>query len=180
MRELIRGRANLVVCTRGPEHDLEVYTGVLILAAQYLLAYLLARCPGFSGRRPVLYLLPLRRPRAELGARARGRRPCRRLRRRLRTMAALLLTLFPASLLPSSQPPASAYRTLSRRAALLPLLTAPAAVSAFPNPFANPEEEKRKAEKEAAEKQRLADKQAEFMRVRKERMAAEVRLQVVG
>ena len=92
---------------------------------------------------------------------------------------ALLLTLFPASLLPSSQPPpASAYRTLSRRAALLPLLTAPAAVSAFPNPFANPEEEKRKAEKEAAEKQRLADKQAEFMRVRKERMAAEVRLQL--
>ena len=53
-------------------------------------------------------------------------------------------------------------------------------MSAFPNPFANPEEEKRKAEKEAAEKQRLADKQAEFMRVRKERMAAEVRLQVVG
>ena len=95
-------------------------------------------------------------------------------------MAALLLTLFPASLLPSSQPPASAYRTLSRRAALLPLLTAPAAVSAFPNPFANPEEEKRKAEKEAAEKQRVADKQAEFMRVRKERMAAEVRMQVVG
>ena len=95
-------------------------------------------------------------------------------------MAALLVTLFPASLLPSSQPPAPAYRTLSRRAALLPLLTAPAAVSAFPNPFANPEEEKRKAEKEAAEKQRLADKQAEFMRVRKERMAAEVRLQVVG
>ena len=93
-------------------------------------------------------------------------------------MAALLVTLFPASLLPSSQPPAPAYRTLSRRAALLPLLTAPAAVSAFPNPFANPEEEKRKAEKEAAEKQRLADKQAEFMRVRKERMAAEVRLQL--
>ena len=92
-------------------------------------------------------------------------------------MAALLLSLFPASLLPS-QPPASAYRTLSRRAALLPLLTAPAAVSAFPNPFANPEEEKRKAEKEAAEKQAAADKQAMFMKVRKERMAAEVRLQV--
>jgi hypothetical protein len=51
-------------------------------------------------------------------------------------------------------------------------------VSAFPNPFANPEEEKRKAEKEAAEKQAAADKQAMFMKVRKERMAAEVRLQV--
>ena len=176
MRELIRGRANLVVCTRGPEHDLEVYTQEFSFYSSTVHTCFLLR----STFEAVLYLLPLRRPRAELGARARGRRSCRRLRRRLRTMAALLLTLFPASLLPSSQPPASAYRTLSRRAALLPLLTAPAAVSAFPNPFANPEEEKRKAEKEAAEKQRLADKQAEFMRVRKERMAAEVRLQVVG
>ena len=172
MRELIRGRANLVVCTRGPEHDLEVYTQEFSFYSSTVHTCFLLR----STLEAVLYLLPLRRPRAELGARARGRRPCRRLR----TMAALLLTLFPASLLPSSQPPASAYRTLSRRAALLPLLTAPAAVSAFPNPFANPEEEKRKAEKEAAEKQRFADKQAEFMRVRKERMAAEVRLQVVG
>ena len=151
------------------KHGLEVYTGVLILAAQYLLAYVLARVEGFS----CTYSPSDDRARSSVLA-PRGRRPCRRLR----TMAALLLTLFPASLLPSSQPPASAYRTLSRRAALLPLLTAPAAVSAFPNPFANPEEEKRKAEKEAAEKQRLADKQAEFMRVRKERMAAEVRLQV--
>ena len=148
-------------CTRGPEHDLEVYT---------------QEFPFYSSRVhiaavPVLTPPPTRR---------RGARCSRLVAAVCRTMAALLLTLFPASLLPSSQPPASAYRTLSRRAALLPLLTAPAAVSAFPNPFVNPEEEKRKAEKEAAEKQRLADKQAEFMRVRKERMAAEVRLQVVG
>merc|ERR1711865_238679 len=97
--------------------------------------------------------------------------------RRLSTMAALLLALSPASLLPSSQPPAPAYRTLSRRAALLPLLAAPAAVSALPNPFANPEEDKRKAEKEAADKQRSADKQAMYVKVRKERMAAEARAQ---
>ena len=97
---------------------------------------------------------------------------------RLSTMAALLLALSPASLLPSSQPPAPAYRTLSRRAALLPLLAAPAAVSALPNPFANPEEDKRKAEKEAADKQRSADKQAMYVKVRKERMAAEARQQV--
>ena len=169
MRELIRGRANLVVCTRGPEHDLEVYTQEFSFYSSTVHTCFLLRTA-----QAVLYLLPLRRPRAELGARVSWPSSLSSLR----TMAALLLTLFPASLLPSSQPPASAYRTLSRRAALLPLLTAPAAVSAFPNPFANPEEEKRKAEKEAAEKQRLADKQAEFMRVRKERMAAEVRLQV--
>ena len=171
--KLIRGRAKLVVCTRGPEHDLEVYTQEFSFYSSTVHTCLLLR-PSTS--KAVLYLLPLRRPRAELGARVSWPSSLSSLR----TMAALLLTLFPASLLPSSQPPASAYRTLSRRAALLPLLTAPAAVSAFPNPFANPEEEKRKAEKEAAEKQRLADKQAEFMRVRKERMAAEVRLQVVG
>mgnify|MGYP004274385445 CR=1 FL=1 len=93
-------------------------------------------------------------------------------------MAALLLALSPASLLPSSQPPAPAYRTLSRRAALLPLLVAPAAVSALPNPFANPEEDARKAEKEAADKQKSADKQAMYVKVRKERMAAEARQQV--
>ena len=172
MRELIRGRANLVVCTRGPEHDLEVYTQEFSFYSSTVHTCFLLRTRKHTDS----VLTPLRRPRAELGARVSWPSSLSSLR----TMAALLLTLFPASLLPSSQPPASAYRTLSRRAALLPLLTAPAAVSAFPNPFANPEEEKRKAEKEAAEKQRLADKQAEFMRVRKERMAAEVRLQVVG
>ena len=143
------------------------------IAAQYILL------STSTAVRPVLTPPPTT-ARGARGSRLVAVVPGRRPWLRLRTMAALLLTLFPASLLPSSQPPASAYRTLSRRAALLPLLTAPAAVSAFPNPFANPEEEKRKAEKEAAEKQRLADKQAEFMRVRKERMAAEVRLQVVG
>ena len=90
------------------------------------------------------------------------------------SVALIFFAVSPSSLLPSSQPPAS-YRTLSRRAALLPLLAAPAAVSALPNPFANPEEDARKAEKEAADKQRSADKQAQYVRVRKERMAAEVR-----
>ena len=92
--------------------------------------------------------------------------------------AALVLALSPASLLPSSQPPPS-HRTLSRRAAFLPLLAAPAAVSALelPNPFSNPVEDARRSEREAVEATAKAEREALYKKVRKERMAAEARAQ---